>query len=378
MAPRRVVHIVENLNRGAVENWLVRMLGHAHAYGMDVDWDFYCVNGQPGELDEKVRRFGSKVLYSPVSIGRKADFARALRMELSRNGYGILHCHHDLLSAVYLCAAVGIPFHRRIVHVHNADEVVPTPNVLRQRLYRGPMRRICLSLADRIVGISEHTLDTFLGGRSRRPGVDQVLYYGVDSTPFQRLAGDRARLRSQLDLPPDSLILLFGGRIVPEKNPVFVVDVLAHLRRVEPRAVAVFAGAGSLEPEVLARARGLGVERSVHLIGWRDDLPEVMSCSDCFILPRPENPMEGFGLAVVEAQLAGLRMLLSRGVPDDPLLPGSSFRRLSLAAGAEKWAAAALELLKETPMSREEAQTALKGSPMDMDKALTGLVEFYS
>ena len=83
----------------------------------------------------------------------------------------------------------------------------------------------------------------------------------------------------------------------------------------------------------------------MRLLGWRDDLPEIMSCSDWFILPHPEHPVEGFGLAVVEAQLAGLRMLLSRGIPDDPLLSTASFRRLALSEGPKVWAKAAMELL---------------------------------
>ena len=174
-------------------------------------------------------------------------------------------------------------------------------------------------MADRIVGISNHTLDTFLAGRARRPERDIVHYYGLDPSPFENVVADRVGFRRQLDLPEDALILLFAGRLVPEKNPVFVVDVLANLRCIEPRAVAVFAGAGSQEHDILDRARELGVANSVRLLGWRNDMPEVMSCSDWFILPHPEHPVEGFGLAIVEAQLAGLRMLLSRGIPDDPL-----------------------------------------------------------
>jgi glycosyltransferase involved in cell wall biosynthesis len=143
----------------------------------------------------------------------------------------------------------------------------------------------------------------------------------------------------------------------------------------DPRAVAVFAGAGSQQPAVLKRARELGIENSVRMLGWRGDLPEIMSCSDWFILPHPEHPVEGFGLAVVEAQLAGLRMLLSRGIPDDPLLPTASVRRLPLTDGPNLWAKAAVELLRQPTPSRAAAIAALKESPMDMDRALEGLLK---
>ena len=374
----KVLHIVESLERGAVEGWIVRMLSHARRHEKDVDWTFYCTLGRAGTKEAEVRALGARVVHSPVPIARKAAFVRALRMEMRRGRFDVLHCHHDIVSAVYLLAASGLPIRRRIVHVHNADEQILTPSRLKQRLYREPMRRICLLLADRIVGISNHTLDTFLAGRARRPERDIVHYYGVDSSPFEAAAGDRDEFRHRLGLPENSLILLFGGRVVPEKNPVFVVDVLANLRRMEPRAVAVFAGSGSEEQCVLSRARELGIEEFVRLLGWRDDLPQIMSCSDWFILPHPEHPMEGFGLAVVEAQLAGLRMLVSRGIPKDPLLSVARFRQLSLSQGPETWARSAMELLNGPAPCRIDAIASLKDSSMNMDRALNELLSLHA
>jgi glycosyltransferase involved in cell wall biosynthesis len=329
-------------------------------------------------MEERARALGARVIHSPVPLGRKAKFIRALRAELVSGEYDVLHCHHDIVSAVYLLAASGIRMRRRIVHVHNADEVVPAGGWLKPHLYREPLRKICLLMADRIVGISNHTLDTFLGRRARRTGRDSVHYYGVDSALFENVSADRLAFRRLCDLPENASILLFGGRLVPEKNPVFAVEVLAALRDMHPQAVAVFAGAGSEEKHVLLRAREFGVADSVRMLGWRDDLAEIMSCSDWFILPHPEHPVEGFGLAVVEAQLAGLRMLISRGILDDPLLPTASFRRLPLSDGPSVWAMAAIELLRDPPPSRGAAILALKETPMDMDRALENLLTLHS
>ena len=201
------------------------MLGHARKQEVVIDWTFYCILERPGAMDDRARAVGARVIHSPVPIVRKLQFVRALRDELRRGGYDVVHCHHDLVSAVYLLAAAGLPIHRRIVHVHNADENVLTPSPWKQRLYREPMRMVCLTLADRIVGISNHTLDTFLAGRHRRAQRDSVHYYGVDSTRFEMAVGDRVKFRSDLGLGDNSRILLFAGRMVPEKNPVFAVDV---------------------------------------------------------------------------------------------------------------------------------------------------------
>jgi glycosyltransferase involved in cell wall biosynthesis len=375
--PRKVIHIVENLDRGAVEQWLVRMLRHARSSGVDVDWTFYCALGRPGALDGAAREAGARIVLSPEPWARARPFARALRAELAQNSYAVMHCHHDLMNALYLISAAGRGISRTVVHVHNADEHLPTNSGLKRWVALELMRRICLS-ADRVVGISNHTLDRMLAGRPRRPGRDRVHYYGVDPAPFAGSPRDKVAFRRAIGLADEARVMLFGGRIVPEKNPVFAVDVLAQLKRLESKAVLVIAGAGSLEDAVRERAVELGVCDAVKMIGWRSDLPAVMSASDLFILPRPETPMEGFGLAVVEAQLAGLRLLLSRGIPDDPLLPTAVSRRLPLSDGAKAWARAAVELLRAPRPSKAEALTALAASPMDMDRALGDLQRLHA
>lgn len=370
--------MVENLHRNAVENWLARMLAHARQTGVDVDWTFYCIAGVAGSLDEQVKALGARIVYSPVGLGNKYTFAAALRAEMRRGKYDVLHCHHDLVSGIYLLSALRLPIRKKLVHVHNADESVLTPSALKQAVFRRLLRGTCLALADTIVGISNHTLDTFLDGRKRRAGTDVVHYYGIDAERFEKSAADRRQFRIALGLAPDSRILLFAGRIVHEKNPLFAVEVFAELHRSDPRVVGVFAGAGPLEDTISRRIAELQLESAFRSLGWRSDIPEIMSCSDWFILPRPEHPLEGFGIAVVEAQLAGLRMLLSCGIPDDPLLPTASYRRLPLAAGARAWAQAALELYEEPAPSTAAAAAALRSSSMDMDRALDALMRLHT
>ena len=377
MRPARVIHLIENLNRGAVENWLLRMLRHARKQRIEVDWTFYCISDEPGRLENDARNLGATIIRSPVSIGNKIGFIRALRCELRRGKYNVLHTHHDLISAVYLVAAIGTQIRRRIVHVHNADEQVLTPNHFKQCLYREPLRRTCFWMADRIVGNSNHTLDTFLAGRARHSARDIVHYYGVDATPFQNAKGNRGEFRRKLGLREDASIILFAHRMVPEKNPLFAVDVLQAMHRIDGTIAGVFAGSGSLHQPVLQRVAQHGLSAAFRNLGWRDDIAEVMSCCDWFILPHPERALEGFGLAVVEAQLAGLRLLLSRGVADDPLLPTARFRRLSLWDDANVWANAAMELLKESAPCRRSALGALNRSPFEMNTALAGLLALH-
>lgn len=280
------------------------------------------------------------------------------------------------MSAVYLLATIGLRL-RKIVHVHNADETVPSPNGAKRVLLRPFLRRICLSKSDYVVGNSEHSLEIFLKGRKPRLGIDIVQYLGIDPTPFKEAVGDRKALRETLALPVESRILLFAGRLTPEKNPIFVIDVFAEMRRKCQNTFCVFVGDGSLEAATKERARQYGISRFVRFMGWQRNIPEIMVACDWFILPHPEDPPEGFGIAVVEAQLAGLRLLLSRGVRDAPLLPTAKLRRLPLADSPEAWAEAAMSLAREVP-SRAEAFDALENSPMNPEFALRQLLALHA
>ncbi len=371
----KVIHAVDRMHREAVENWLVRMFLYGRRCGLELDWTFYCELPDKGVLEDEVRSLGGKIVHSPVPLAAKLPFMKAFRQTLESGGYDVLHCHHDLISAMYLVASIGLPIRRRLVHVHNADGDVRTNNRWKQFCLRPILRQICLSLADRVVGISQHTLDAFIHGRPRRLGRDVVHYYGVDPTRFVSASGDRAGFRRGLDFPEDALVLLFAGRIVPEKNPRFAVEVLAELRRLNSQVVGVFLGDGSLRSATIESAQRLGIAQQCRFLGWSDDVPEIMACCDWFILPRPEQPMEGLGLAVIEAQLAGLRLLLSRGIADDPLLPTACVTRLTLAAGPEAWARAALDILAQPKPSRKTAANALAHSPFDMHFALRDLLQ---
>ena len=96
--PPRVIHLVENLNVGAIENWLVRMLRHADTRDVPTDWTFYCTLGRPGVLDEQARDLGARVILSPAPLNDWARFVGALRAELRDGAYDVMHAHHDLVS----------------------------------------------------------------------------------------------------------------------------------------------------------------------------------------------------------------------------------------------------------------------------------------
>jgi glycosyltransferase EpsF len=372
----RLLHIVENLNDQAVESWLLRILSRARDSYPEVDWTFYCTLGIPGRGDERAIDLGAEVIQSPVALGETVSFVRELRRTIVRGRFDVMHAHHDIVSAVYLLASVATAVRQRIVHIHNTSMTLPTPAPLKRALVREPMRQICLHFADKRVGISRDALSSMLRERKPRPGRDVVVYYGIDTTRFDTAPNAVAALRREL-ADESSKVILFAGRMTDYKNPRFAVGVLRALSERGRDVVLAFAGVGPEEQAVKELAHVDGLSSRVRLLGWRDDLPQLMLASDMLIWPGREEPREGLGLGIVEAQAAGLPILMSRSVPEDAIEIEDLVTVMPLTEGPERWADAAERILSRARPDRYRCLAQIEDSRFSLEAGTRNIMELY-
>lgn len=374
---KRVLHVVENFNGQAVESWLARLVTHPLFDRSRFAFDFLLLGIGHGTGATPLLEKGCKLIEAnPSGSASLPQMAMTLRSVVKSGSYDFIQIHGDVQAGVFAVALLGIEV-KIIAQAHNCHQRLPVGGVFKERLLTFLAKHAARRLCDVMIGVSTVALRQFTGGKTRAGRRDQVIYCGVDPTKFLDLQNSREEFRRLLCLQSDTKILLFVGRLVPEKNPGWVLDVLDELRKVEPNVSAVLVGRGVLEDELRAKIRELDLDQAVRLLGWRSDIPEVMAACDCLIHSGPESPMEGFGLVVLEAQLAGLRVALSAGVPDEALLQGSSFRRLSLKDPATKWAAAVKELMHEVPPSPEAAAAVLRLTNMEQSTAFRELLNLY-
>ena len=362
----------------AVENWIFRIMRESRDRYPDYQWTFYCALGKPGRLDDSVRELGGEVIHSPVPIGSTRKFISELHNTVERGRYDVMHAHHDIVSALYLLASARTPVKRRIVHVHNTSMSLPTPSKVKAAIVWEPMRRICLSMSDRIVGISRDALASMTLDAPPKRGRDVVVYYGVDLKKFSSPRRTPAETRAAIGVRDDAKMILFGGRMTEYKNPKFVVDVLAEVVAKIPNAVAVFAGVGPEEERVRLHAADTGLADRVRVLGWRDDLPELMLAADLLLWPGQEVPKEGLGLGIVEAQAAGLPIIMSRSVPEDAVVIDELVSIIPLAAGAEAWGREAIRRLEAEHPSRADSLARVEASPFSLAAGTDNIMALYA
>ena len=373
----RVLHVVENLDSQAVESWLLRVLRASREQYPQIQWTFFCALGRAGRQDDLARSLGAEVIYSRHGVGDKVRFIRSLRAVMKRGRYDILHCHHDVMSAAYLLASQGLPLQKRIVHVHNTSLSLPTPNRLKASLAREPMRQMCLRMADQIVGISKEALESMVGSGEMDCERHSVVHYAVDTERFSEARVDREIFRKDLGFASDAKVLLFVGRVVAYKNPSFLLEILERLLKTRPDVVGVFVGVGDQEGNLLQMVRRKTLQRYVRLLGFRDDVPEIMANSDALIWPSLEEPREGLGLGIVEAQAAGLFVLMSHSVPTEAIVVPELVDLLPLDAGVESWSERVSEILDRTRPNREQAREKVESSSFSMAAGIDNLLALY-
>lgn len=117
---------------------------------------------------------------------------------------------------------------------------------------------------------------------------------------------DKAAARAAFGLPRQAWIAVSSGRMAPSKNQIALVGALAHL----PDIHVAIAGTGPERDALIALAENRGVAERLHLVG---EVPparifEFLAAGDAYAFP---STTETFGLAAVEAAIAGLPVVAS-------------------------------------------------------------------
>jgi alpha-1,6-mannosyltransferase len=182
------------------------------------------------------------------------------------------------------------------------------------------MKWLYFPMFDHHITVSEHTaaelIDASRGHEVRR-GI-WIAPMGVDCdrfTPARKTPEARARLRHCAGADAGTTVLLYAGRLAPEKNLPLLLDTMQALNReaLNDRSFRlVIAGEGILLAGLRAECESRNLRNVVFLghVHDRDKLAEFYANSDIFVHPNPREP---FGIAPLEAMAAGLALVAPNG-----------------------------------------------------------------
>lgn len=325
----RVLHVIGAMDRGGAETMIMNL--YRAIDRTQIQFDFLVHEQRECDFDQEIGKLGGKIYRLPRLNGLNTlSYRRLCRGFFSRHDeHPIVHGHIGSSAAMYLAEAKRAG-RIAIAHSH-AQSFLKGAEKLGFNLFSYPTRFVAewFFACSREAGYDRFGREVVEGDRFF------ILDNGIDVSAYRcddRAHSEAKRVFGVMDDAP-----LFGhvGRLAPEKNHVFLLDAFARAKKALPSAQLFLVGRGPLESDLRQRADGLGLSESVRFLGVRDDIPDILRAIDVLVLPSVK---EGLSLAAIEAQAAGVRTIMSTGVPARAAITDCACR-VPLGRGAEAWAA---------------------------------------
>ncbi len=366
----RVLHVIRAMNRAGAETIIMNLMrsidrerGH---------FDFLLHTDQPSDYDAEIESLGGSIYrVPPYQVVNGLQYRLACRKFFAEHPeIQVVHGHISSCSAIYLdeakkagCATIAHS-HRDSVKSNNPKAIV------RRKLY-GALIRNVPDIADEFLACGNQAgFDRFGITVAAGPHL-HIMKNGICLSDYT--CDEAEHLEAKKRLGYDGIPLIGDvARLVPEKNQKFLLEVFALVLRDVPQAKLLIVGRGPQESALREQAESLGISDSVVFLGVRDDVPEILKALDVFAFT---STLEGLGMAVVEAQAAGVPCLVSTAVPAEAIVTDIA-ERIDLEEGAEAWAARLVSLLNAGG-ARVDTTASVRAHGYDIAAVADWMADFY-
>lgn len=265
-----------------------------------------------GDLDHKDEE--PRVIRSPGLPLADTGFYLSLRYKTQHKKLlqtmDVVHVHHPFLSgrlALAYCHHGQIPIvytnHTRF-DLYAQARLPLMPEEVSNSLLHAYMPDFCDEM--NLVVSPSHGMEKVL----RQYGVDchiEVVPNGVDLTRFHNA---NSLARSDFGYTDDDILLIYAGRIAPEKNLDFLLQSFAGVSQVIPNAYLLIVGGGQKDhmEEITPLPGELDIKDRVRFIGMipYEKLPAYLAMCDVFVTA---SVTEVHPLSVIEAMATGLPVM---------------------------------------------------------------------
>lgn len=230
-----------------------------------------------------------------------------LRKILVEQNADILHVHMQLLRYVDRIAKflTGI---RIFYTCHNEVEYFLGPQVQKEN-----------AAAKKL--IKNNHLQLIALHDKMRKEIDQL--FGITSTVVIRnginfarfnISENKSDIRCRLKIPVDAYVIGHIGRFCEQKNQRFLVRVFQEVCSKRKNAFLLLVGDGKDIGKIKSQLNQAGCRDKYCILSHRSDIPQLLRAMDVFVFP---SLYEGLGIALIEAQVSGLRCIVSDTVPQE-------------------------------------------------------------
>lgn len=251
-----------------------------------------------------------------------AKYLKFLKQLFREKKYRIVHSNINTLSVFPLYAAkkAGVPV--RIAHSHSTSN----PREWKKNLMKNALRPFSKVWATDYFACTEHAGEYQFGKKAVKQGKVKIITNAIDIEKFKFDPEARKRLRKEFGFNDKDFVVGNIGRMIPQKNHLFLIDAFNELKKENSNAKLLIIGDGALRSKVDKKIEKLGLQKDVRIEKYREDANKCYSAMDLFAFP---SIYEGLGMVAVEAQAAKLEVIASKNIPRDADLGRLSYATLN-------------------------------------------------
>lgn len=377
--PVRVLHVVHSLLYGGIETYVLNVLRYMERNLVQGD---VCTVGRDrgirtGEAEQSGARvlscpLRSKLLGLPISVRRPYKFIRKLTAVIKQGNYDIVHSYINFMNGFIMRAADLAETPVRIAH---ACTILDWSRVtLLRNLFPIWMRYWIRRHSTHMIGDSKPAMNTLYGVDWQNDPKCQLHYCGINLDSFSNNEVNRTKVRRELGLPDDVPVIGHVGRISEPKNHKFLVDVFAEFVSLHPEAYLLLVGDGPMRPMIETYVHEIGLWDRVIFTGVKKNVSELMLAMDIFVFP---SLYDSLPQAVIEAQVSGLRCLISECISEEAAAIPDAVYYLSLNLGPKIWAQVVETLLQKGRIQPFEVQPYISSPLLSAKHSVALLQKLY-
>lgn len=284
-----------------IMNFLIPHIQNMQRKGYDVE----CACSITGEFFSILKEHYCFIMHevkferSPFSLRNISAFYK-LNALVKRRKYDVIFCHEPVGGA--MGRLVGHLNHCKVVYMaHGFHFYKGAPKKMKLFYY---VERFLARWTDVLITINKEDYQSSLSFKAKKKVLTNGI--GVDTSKFV-YEPDCNYIRDEFDFSNNTTILLSVGELIERKNHESVIRAVKQLGDDAIHYIVV--GDGKLYEYLNSIVRELGLDRQIHLLGYRKDINRLCNSSDIFVMPSLQ---EGLSVALMEAMSCGKPIIASK------------------------------------------------------------------
>jgi len=218
--------------------------------------------------------------------------------------FDIIHTHTPMGSVVTRLAAMQArkKNNTRVIYTAHGFHFFKGAPIQNWLIFY-PVEKLLAYKTDTLITINNE--DYEIAKKKFKTDVQYVPGVGIDPKKFdfKMTKADKAKLRKSLGLKVDDFVMIYPAELSNRKRQIWLIESLKELILTNPNIHLLLPGRDNLNGTCQALVNKLNLENNIHFLGFRKDIPQLLSISDLAVSAARQ---EGLPVNIMEAMYLGL------------------------------------------------------------------------